>query len=86
MNLYATYLFSPGSQIALWVDRRQGWACEFRKLVPANILKCKLLFLLELKHTNNPDVGLEESLYNTRRHFGDLKIFNICERAKAKTS
>ena len=39
MNLYATYLFSPGSQIASWVDRRRGWAREFRNLVPANIIK-----------------------------------------------
>ena len=39
MNLYATYLFSLGSQIASWVDRRRGWAREFRNLVPANIIK-----------------------------------------------
>ena len=74
MNLYATSLFSPGSQIASWVDRRRGWAREFRNLVPAN--KYQLMFLLGLKHANaasSVDVRLEESLYNTRRRFEDLQ-------------
>ena len=79
MNLYATYQFSPGSQIASsrgLIDARRLGARIFRNLVAANILKYKSLFLLELKHANTPssvDIGLEESLYNTRRCFGDLQ-------------
>ena len=88
MNLYATYLFSfAGSQIASWVDRRRGWAREFRNLVPANILKYKLLFLLELKQANTHstvDVRLEESLYNTKRRFGDLQSSIFAKEQRQK--
>ena len=79
--------FSPGCQLASWVDWRRGWAREFQNLVPANVLKYKLLFLLELKHSNTPssvDVRQEKSLYNTRRRFGDLQSSIFAEEQRQK--
>ena len=87
MNLYATYLFSPGSQIASWSIDAEAGRANFETSFPPILLKYKFLFLLGLKHANaasSVDVRLEESLYNTRRRFEDLQSSIFAKEQRQK--